>query len=179
MKKAAKHFVKADQFFIQRIGGNVYMSDGCFILSVPVPYYNVYFRPVSGMYIEIDDREKAARRYKNNNGIPVKGDGCDLAKLIDSPDREEYVNRTSIMMEIPEGRKQKTVRFFISPVDRIAIAEKYAEIAEEAEIRCFTGKGSRKNPIFGDNGTCSIMILPVHLSAENMDELDLFVNGMR
>lgn len=84
-KKHAMVFVKNKErtIIVERTGDNIYISEGFSMLRIPYIYYEFYIRPLSPLFVALEDGQKATREGKSE--IPTVGysDGS-LARIFDN-----------------------------------------------------------------------------------------------
>ena len=177
--KNAKLFAKSEQLYISRKNENVFLSDGHIIVRISVAAYDLYFRPVSGVFLSMEDGEKAEKR--NNQALPEKlAFAFDVSKAFDEMKTKtyEYVNASAFLMEYIDNKKKILHRMLTGSGFYVSINNLYYELCEELNINTFKSEGKSTAPVIAETDFCNygIAILPVRMNEQKIMD---FVNVSR
>lgn len=170
--KATKLFVKASDLFVTRKEEEIFISEGHMIMKVPKVAYDLYFRPVSGQFVNLADGESANRR--GNETIPEKNPASvDMARIFDSFRSEacETISPTPFLMEYsPDGKKKALQRMLTGNNFYVCVNNDFYGIAEEIGLTTFQNKGTSISGIIAESGSYGIVILPIRADQQKIDD---------
>ena len=171
--KTVKLFSKAESLYIQRVEDAIFLSEGHIIVKIHIAAYDVFFRPASGQFIDMNDGEKAARI--GNATMPEKSrDSFDISKCFDGfrDISGEVVTASPFLMEYtPCSNKKQLLRMFCGRSYYVTVNNDFYAIAEECGFQYFSSKGDSISPVFAESGDYNgIAILPVRADQQKIDE---------
>ena len=142
------------------------------IIKVPKVAYDLYFRPVSGQFVDLADGESASRR--GNETIPEKIRlSVDMARVFEGFRSEAYetISSTPFLMEYsPDGKKKALQRMLTGNNFYVCVNNDFYGIAEEIGLTTFQNKGTSISGIVAESGNYGIVILPIRADQQKIDD---------
>lgn len=175
--KTVKMFSKSESLYINRDGEEIYISEGHFIVKMHVAAYDAFFRPVSGLFLELADGEKATKNGNMRMTEKIEN-GFDLVKFFNDfkyDGATELVNASPFLMEYSrDGKKKEYQRMLTGSGYYVSINNDFYQVAEEIGFTSFFGKGNSVSAVYAEAGNNGILILPIRL---NQQELESFISA--
>lgn len=175
--KTVKLFSKAESLFITRHDDDIYITEGHIIVKMHIAAYNAFFRPTSGIFIELENNETAIKN--NTMAIAEKNNGgFNVYKAFEETKKYEYecqkVHSSPFLMEYSTGGKKNQLQRMLTGSNYyVNINNDFYMVSEEIGFNEFYNKGNSISPVWNEAGNNGILILPIRADQQTIDN---FVN---
>lgn len=180
---ATKIFKKSMRLHLQRVTDQdgrdfVYITDAFLLLKMPYVLYEIAFRPISPLYIELKPGDRASLDANSNKALPeVTPTGIDLADYWGKFGRNAAATVTPMKRELQEAHGDARIITYGAENNIMAIDEKYYAVIRELHHKTAQTAGRVSGVCFTDGEfEIDAVIMPVRLVKANNMYIDSFAD---
>lgn len=171
---ATKKALKSDRLFIQVIEKNIYLTEGHFIIYMPLAHYNEFLagtRTGKNAVLPALVNDDDAFYELKWDGITKKEDGLNIKKFFDDLKSRDYhiANFSPIIFEIDKNRFLRTLIYRDGEiVHGVAVSKIFTDALEDwFDLTKPVYSIDEKSPLYITNDCYGIMILPVNVGHDS------------